>query len=84
MASPNPDGEFDWTAAEAEVNDVVNLGDARKQRRPENWFADIDDEHDEIGDEPLPVDSADDQPTPANPGRSQASWASRASIVSPS
>jgi len=56
MATPNPDGEFDWTAAEAEVSDVVDLGNARRQRRPENWAADIDDEHDDIGDEPLPVD----------------------------
>ena len=53
MATPNPDGEFDWTAAEA---DVVDLNNARKSRRPENWSADIDDEHDEIGDAPLPVD----------------------------
>ena len=59
MASPNPDGEFDWTAAEA---DVVDLGDARKKRRPENWSADIDDEHDEVGDEPLPVDPPDARP----------------------
>ena len=47
MATPNPDDEFDWTSAEA---DVVDLGDARRDRRPENWSADLDDEHDEIGD----------------------------------
>jgi S-DNA-T family DNA segregation ATPase FtsK/SpoIIIE len=62
MATPNPDGEFDWTAAEAEVGDVVDLGNARKQRRPENWSADIDDEHDDLGDEPLPVDQPDERP----------------------
>jgi S-DNA-T family DNA segregation ATPase FtsK/SpoIIIE len=52
MATPNPDGEFDWSAAEA---DVVDLG-ARRAARPENWSPDIDDEHDEIGDQPIPVD----------------------------
>ncbi|WP_433721730.1 cell division protein FtsK [Actinoplanes sp. CA-051413] len=57
MATPNPDGEFDWTAAEAEIGDVVDLGTVRRQRRPENWSADIDDEHDDLGDVPLPVDS---------------------------
>jgi S-DNA-T family DNA segregation ATPase FtsK/SpoIIIE len=77
MASPNPDGEFDWTAAEAEVNDVVNLGDARKQRRPANWSADIDDEHDEIGDELIPVDPVDDRSAPANP------WVSAAATRRP-
>lgn len=56
MATPNPDDEFDWHAAEA---DVVDLGNARRKRRPETWSADIDDEHDEIGDEPLPVDPPD-------------------------
>ena len=56
MATPNPDGEFDWTAAEAEVSEVVDLGTVRRQRRPENWSADIDDEHDDLGDVPLPVD----------------------------
>jgi len=56
MATPNPDGEFDWTAAEAEIGHVVDLGDARRQRRPENWSAEIDDEHDDLGDVPLPVD----------------------------
>ncbi|MEV6629297.1 cell division protein FtsK [Actinoplanes sp. NPDC051470] len=35
---------------------MVDLGNARKNRRPETWSADIDDEHDEIGDQPLPVD----------------------------
>ncbi|MEV7622657.1 cell division protein FtsK [Actinoplanes sp. NPDC089786] len=53
MATPNPEGEFDWTAAEA---DVVHLGDTRRNRRPESWSADIDDEHDEVGDQPIPVD----------------------------
>jgi len=70
MATPNPDGEFDWTAAEAEIGDVVNLDDARRRRRPENWSADIDDEHDEIGDEPLPVDSSDDPHTSTLAGAS--------------
>ena len=60
MASPNSD-DFDWTAAEA---DVVDLSNARRQRRPENWSADIDDEHDEIGDEPHPVDPPNSRPTP--------------------
>lgn len=53
MATPNPDDEFDWKAAEADVvepNNVIPL------RRPENWSADIDDERDEIGDQPIPVD----------------------------
>src|SRR5436305_5601406 len=62
MATPNPDDEFDWTAAEA---DVVDLGDARRHRRPENWSADIDDEHDDLGDQPLPVDTPDARPMPA-------------------
>ena len=61
MATPNPDGEFDWSAAEA---DVVDLS-ARRAARPENWSADIDDEHDEIGDEPLPVDPPEVRPTSA-------------------
>ena len=55
MATPNPGDEFDWSAAEA---DVVDLN-ARRAGRPENWSADIDDEHDEIGDEPVPVDLPD-------------------------
>ena len=54
MATPHPDGEFDWTAAEA---DIVDLGHARRDRRPESWSADIDDEHDDLGDHSLPVDS---------------------------
>ncbi|HET6481978.1 MAG TPA: cell division protein FtsK [Actinoplanes sp.] len=61
MATPNPDDEFDWSAAEA---DVVYLN-ARRAGRPENWSADIDDEHDENGDEPLPVDLPDARPRPA-------------------
>ncbi len=58
MATPNPDGEFDWSAAEA---DVVDLG-ARRAARPENWSPDIDDEHDEIGDQPIPVDLPEPPP----------------------
>ncbi|XVV11768.1 cell division protein FtsK [Actinoplanes sp. CA-131856] len=56
MATPNPDDEFDWTAAEANMS---NLGNVIPLRRPENWSADIDDEHDEIGDERAPVDLPD-------------------------
>ncbi|GAA1026753.1 FtsK/SpoIIIE domain-containing protein [Virgisporangium ochraceum] len=56
MASPEPDG-IDWAALEADLAgaDVVDLGKARAQRRPAEAF-DIDDERDEIGDEPIPVD----------------------------
>jgi S-DNA-T family DNA segregation ATPase FtsK/SpoIIIE len=56
MATPNPDDEYDWSAAEA---DVVNLGDVRRRRRPDNWSADIDDERDDLSDEPCPVDPVD-------------------------
>jgi S-DNA-T family DNA segregation ATPase FtsK/SpoIIIE len=60
MATPNPEDEFDWSVAEADVIDL----NARRVGRPENWSADIDDERDQIGDEPLPVDPPDTQPTP--------------------
>ncbi|WP_067509258.1 cell division protein FtsK [Actinoplanes sp. TFC3] len=56
MATPEPDDEFDWKAAEA---DIIDLGNARQKRRPENWSADIDDEHDKIGDDLVLVDPAD-------------------------
>lgn len=53
MASPEPD-DVDWAALEADLAgaDVIDLGKARAQRQG----FDIDDEHDEIGDEPIPVD----------------------------
>lgn len=60
MTTPDPD-DFDWSAAEADLSgaDVVDLGKARAKRRPgaaDGFAADIDDEHDDIGDQPVPVD----------------------------
>ncbi|GIE30017.1 cell division protein FtsK [Actinoplanes italicus] len=70
MATPSPDGEFDWTAAEAQVGDVVDLGTARRRRQPDDWTADVDDERDELGDEPILVDPPDSD--------SRVSWAEAA------
>jgi S-DNA-T family DNA segregation ATPase FtsK/SpoIIIE len=64
MATPNPDDEFDWSAAEA---DVVDLDAARRRRQPDDWSADIDDERENIGDEPVPVNPTD-TPTPTGRG----------------
>ena len=55
MATPSDD--FDWTAAEADVSGAEVI-DLNKRRWPDGggFSADIDDERDEIGDEPVPVD----------------------------
>ena len=56
MATHHPDDGFDWTSAEADLNRVVDLSEVRRQRHPDGWPTDIDDERDDLGDDPIPVD----------------------------
>ncbi|PRY17627.1 cell division protein FtsK [Pseudosporangium ferrugineum] len=74
MATPD---RFDWTSAEADLHRVVDLNDARRQRQPDGWTADIDDERDDLGDDPIPVDPPDDTPAAA------ATWAAAAATRQP-